>query len=756
MEKARNDMPHYLIRTLLLLFTLSLSPFSFAVEKNMDIETLNHSLLEAISDNNLDAVKNSIAEGASPNAETRDGSQILITLLHFYNYAEEREDIILHLIRSGADIDYIGGNGESLLHSAASMNMLRTVQLLIEKGLDPGLLDENGEPPVFHSHSIPVTEFLRKRDKKAFNTVNNDGENLLFKACGVFRNAKLVEYLLPYFDLNTVDNDGNTLLHTAVDDSYTPQQTLEVIKLLIAKGIDVNRLNSAGRSAVSVAAAQGRGTALEMLKLLVAAGADINQPNHYGLLPIHYASANSGGALEYLLSQGADYDAESQLHETPLLIAVKNAREHNVRLLLDRTNLVNRPDETGRTALNYAVSGDFSDIAELLRRHGGVEATDEAIADAEKLLKEQEEAEEHAVKDFESAVDEDDFDAMKRYFAQEKEEILSDPIHSADIVLANGRDLKYLKYLLDHGLDAFNQDSGYSLLHVAVFKNHLPAAKYLLELGLDVNKVTDKKATLYSMLANSSPEMYDLLHQAGLQDDHEKYRDIIQRSVRHNNIRMATFFESKGYRFDPNMLKNEHLLIHTIQYQKLDAMKYLLEHGLDTETMLPLYGDNVTLLHFSIIISANKMALFLMQHNADPNAKNSSNEPIFRDAINRGNLDVIKALYENGAKLEDTVSITMETPLQLALYLKRPHIARLLVELGSDIHKPKRSGGDTPLHSAARLGYLDTLKLMIEKGGNIHQLNDDKQTPLDTARKYKQQSCIEYLEKLEAMASVTQ
>ncbi len=756
MKNSRNNIPHYLIRTLLLLLTLSLSSAPFAVEKNMNIETLNQSLLEAISDNNLDTVKRLIAEGASPNAKTHEGSRVLISLLHFYNYAEEREDIILHLIRSGADIDYIGGNGESLLHSAASMNMLRTVQLLIEKGLDPGLLDENGEPPVFHSYSIPVIDFLRKIDEKAFNTVNNDGKNLLFKACDLFRNVELVEYLLPYFDLDTVDNDGNTLLHAAVNDSYNPQRTLEIIKLLIAKGIDVNRLNSAGRSAVSVAAAQGRGTALEMLKLLVAAGADINQPSHYGLLPIHYASANSGGDLEYLLLQGADYEAESKLHETPLLIAVRNAREHNVRLLLDRTNLVNIPDQTGRTALNYAVAGDFSDIAEMLRKHGAVEATDETIAHAEKLLKQQEEAEKHAVKDFESAVDADDFDAMKRFFAQEKEEVLSDPIHSADIVLVDGRDLKYLKYLLDHGLDAFNQDSGYSLLHVAVFHSHLPAANYLLELGLDVNKVTDKEATLYSMLSNSTPEMYDLLHQAGLQDDHEKYSDIIQSCVWHNNIRMATFFESKGYRFDPNMLKNEDLLIRTIEYQSLDAMKYLLERDLDTETMLPLYGDNVTLLHFSIIIGANEMALFLMQHKADPNAKNSSNEPIFREAINRGNLDVIKALYENGAKLEDTASITMETPLQLALYLKRPNIARLLVELGSDIHKPERNGGDTPLHSAARLGYLDTLKLMIEKGGNIHQLNDEKQTPLDIARKYKQQSCIEYLEKLEAMASVTQ
>jgi len=90
-----------------------------------------------------------------------------------------------------------------------------------------------------------------------------------------------------------------------------------------------------------------------------------------------------------------------------------------------------------------------------------------------------------------------------------------------------------------------------------------------------------------------------------------------------------------------------------------------------------------------------------------------------------------------------------KSPLDLAACLGRVEITRELLARGADVHNftPK---GYSCLHYAAAWGRLPVLKLHVEHEGNLHQRNTHGERPMETAQRYTQQSCVDYLEWAEA------
>ena len=70
-------------------------------------------------------------------------------------------------------------------------------------------------------------------------------------------------------DINKSNNDGWTSLYLAVNKRH-----LEVIKLLIENGADINKSNNNGWTPLNIAANNGH---LEIVKLLIENGADISE-----------------------------------------------------------------------------------------------------------------------------------------------------------------------------------------------------------------------------------------------------------------------------------------------------------------------------------------------------------------------------------------------------------------------------------------------------------------------------------------------
>ena len=122
----------------------------------------------------------------------------------------------------------------------------------------------------------------------------------------------IISLLLRGFDANTPDAEGRSGLHLALQlDSFAAADAL-----LAAPGIRVDLPNARDETPLMLAAIKGQ---LALCRRLVERGAQVNRS---GWAPLHYAAtAPDASVVDWLLSQGADVDAESANSTTPLMLA---------------------------------------------------------------------------------------------------------------------------------------------------------------------------------------------------------------------------------------------------------------------------------------------------------------------------------------------------------------------------------------------------------------------------------------------------
>jgi ankyrin repeat protein len=112
---------------------------------------------------------------------------------------------------------------------------------------------------------------------------------------------------------------------------------IEVVRELLAEGIDVNIKNTYGYTALHEASINGHP---EMVKFLIANGADITITNNDGNTPLHFAARYGQiDAAKELLDNGADIDARNNFGRTPKLLAI-SYDDHEVVALLEEYMMV--------------------------------------------------------------------------------------------------------------------------------------------------------------------------------------------------------------------------------------------------------------------------------------------------------------------------------------------------------------------------------------------------------------------------------
>jgi len=113
------------------------------------------------------------------------------------------------------------------------------------------------------------------------------------------------------------------------------------------------------------------------VKSLLANGADVNVRAKIGITPLGEAAfAGQKGVAELLLSRGAYINSADDQGVTPLEYAVTgigNQKEKMVELFLLHRADVNARDNKGQTPLHIAVLRKNTELADLLRHHGGHE-----------------------------------------------------------------------------------------------------------------------------------------------------------------------------------------------------------------------------------------------------------------------------------------------------------------------------------------------------------------------------------------------
>lgn len=162
-------------------------------------------------------------------------------------------------------------------------------------------------------------------------------------------------------DVDTTDREGNSLLMLAARDGR-----LELVDIFLGQRPKVNFRNSAGDTALRLAAFNGHQAIVEKL---IAAGAHVNMS---GWTPLIYAAFNGHTEIaRILMKAGAQVNAASENGMTALMAAARGGHLATAKALLDAQADPNRKTDSGETALDIALKSKNTDLADMLRRAGG-------------------------------------------------------------------------------------------------------------------------------------------------------------------------------------------------------------------------------------------------------------------------------------------------------------------------------------------------------------------------------------------------
>lgn len=167
-------------------------------------------------------------------------------------------------------------------------------------------------------------------------------------------------------DVNAKEGDDGTALNGAVDRGHA-----EMVELLLAAKADPNTVNRYLQCPLSNAVAA---THLEIAELLLKAGAKPELPG-LSLTPMMFAAfAGNADLIRLLVRYGADVNyAMTESGQSALTSAIIAGKPEIVRLLIELKANVNRSSPDGDTPLKMARNGDQDDVAEMLIAAGAKE-----------------------------------------------------------------------------------------------------------------------------------------------------------------------------------------------------------------------------------------------------------------------------------------------------------------------------------------------------------------------------------------------
>src|SRR5262245_41086613 len=141
------------------------------------------------------------------------------------------------------------------------------------------------------------------------------------------------------------------------------------LRLLSAKGTNVNATGADGATAIMYAAANGD---LELVRALIKAGANVKLKNQFGTSAISEAAIiGSAPILDALLKAGADPNFKTPNGETPLMAAARSGKVDAAKRLLDAGADVNAKETWGgQSALMWAAAQSQADMVKFLASKG--------------------------------------------------------------------------------------------------------------------------------------------------------------------------------------------------------------------------------------------------------------------------------------------------------------------------------------------------------------------------------------------------
>ena len=248
---------------------------------------------------------------------------------------------------SKESMEQVDNDGTTALHYAARYNHLEMLRVMIEKGADVNLTEdapaEAGNTPLhtacLHGNAEIVKLLIASGADDTLQNVNGEIPAHLAvskKRFGGELEQKQRAALLK--ELKTLDgarNDGKTPLMILLQE-LDINTCLELLPFFLERGVDINRRDNRGNTALLCNASTLNQCFKEIVKELVRAGADVNIANNEGNTALHYILRYSTQDIaRFLVKKGADYNHANLKGVTPAQIAVEQGYDTVLELMTD-------------------------------------------------------------------------------------------------------------------------------------------------------------------------------------------------------------------------------------------------------------------------------------------------------------------------------------------------------------------------------------------------------------------------------------
>ena len=515
------------------------------------------------------------------------------------------------------------------LHYAALLDLPGVVAALCDAGMDPDTrLKDEGWGSDFSEDLIQTLAALGHED---FGYTAIHSQTPLMIAAGADARDAAAGLAACGADVNAkASPSGRTALHSTGFENF-----LDVAKLLIDRGADVNAADSDDETPLSNAA---RANSLDVAKLLIDRGADVNAADSDGETPLHGAArANSLDVAKLLIDRGAVVNAADSDGETPLSDAARANSLDVAKLLIDRSADVNTARSDGWTPLHGALSNKDHDMALRNEAHDMAKLLIERGADVNAtyshyLLEGGQET------PLELAVQHDSLDLAKLLIDRGAEVNATGyngrtPLYTA-VRLYRRNSLDVAKLLIARGADVNAKDEyGKTPLHFALYEKDHEMAKLLIDRGADVNAKDNAMGNLDDVIKDAfGGPMYTAstpLHHAAEENYHEMAKLLIDRGadVNATNDYIGTPLQVAAWR------------------DSLDVAKLLIESGVDVNATL-----YATPLFIAALSDSLDVAKLLIESDANVNTKSNSGETPLDIATKKGHGEMYAMLLRNGGR----------------------------------------------------------------------------------------------------------
>lgn len=410
----------------------------------------------------------------------------------------------------------------------------------------------------------------------------------------------------------------------------------EILGRLLAAGFDVNaRTADAHETPLLKAAALGR---LEMAKVLVDHGADVNAADRYGNTALMSAAWHGAEMTTLLLDHGAEVNSGGKSGWIALVNAAKKNHLDVVRLLLSRGADATAKTEDGRTVLMMAAAKGNRAMVELLLESG-------ADPGARTKCK---------CRTLTAWYRGDERETLRPVLPEAKPRPFQMCESTTLMAAARGGNPDVVKLLLDKGADVNAKTAkGYTALMAAAKEGKPDVVKLLLERGADPAAQTTKGYTaLMAAGKGGNPETEKLLLDRGL-DIHAKTRKgdtALRKAVKKGNREAAEFLLERGA--DPlKTHEGRTLLMDAANPDGGDPAlaKLLIEKGVDVNAKA---HDGWTALLLAAMYGHREMVMVLIENGADVNQRKRLHLgpfTVLQWAVAAGDAELVRILLEHGA-----------------------------------------------------------------------------------------------------------